>query len=31
MRVDTNVVRTAQQVPAISLGLPHYVLLFGVL
>lgn len=31
VRVDTNVVRTAQQVPAISLGLPHYVLLFGVL
>lgn len=28
-RVETNVVRTAQQVPVISLGLPHYVLLMG--
>ena len=28
-RVDTNVVRTAQQVPVISLGLPHYIVLMG--
>lgn len=30
-RVETNVVRTAQQVPVISLGLPHYVLLMGII